>query len=329
MPADRLELDSPPRAVARVGVMNYTGRPSDSAHARYTMNLRQMEVFHAIMTCGTVTAAARALNISQPSVTGVLRHTEDLLKFKLFERVKGRLVPTAEAQALFAQIEHVFDRVEGVRRTIDNLREARSGTLSVVAIPAVGVSLLPTAIGEFLATHPNISIRYQMRSRREVVELVESGAADLGFGFLTSDFPRIVRQEIIRRDLICIMPRGHALERRRTVSAADVAAYPLVSYTATQGLAPIINSIFAEARINFRPALEVGLIINAWSLVNAGAGVAIVDPFSALGVMYPSVVSRPFMPRSPLALEMIRSEDRPLSRVGEAFLSHFGKFLRR
>jgi DNA-binding transcriptional LysR family regulator len=292
------------------------------------MNLRQMEVFHAIMTCGTVTGAARALNISQPSVTGVLRHTEDLLKFKLFDRVRGRLIPTSEAQALFAQIEHVFERVEGVRRTIDNLREARSGTLSVVAIPAVGATLLPAAIGKFLVTHPNIGIRFQMRTRREVVELVESRAADLGFGFLTSDMPRIARREIVRRDLICIMPRGHELERLARVSAADVAAHPLISYSSTQGLAPIINSIFAAARINFRPAIEVGLILNAWALVNAGAGVALVDPFSGIGSMFEHVVARPFVPSSPIALEMIRSQDRPLSRVGEAFLAHFGAFLR-
>lgn len=293
------------------------------------MNLRQMEVFHAIMTHGTVTGAARALNISQPAMTGVLRHTEAQLKFMLFDRVKGRLIPTAEAKVLFAQIEQVFERVEGVRRTIDNLREARSGTLNIVANPAVGAMLVPAAIGDFLASHPDIAIRFQMRTRREVVELVESRAADLGFGFLTSKLPQIECCEIARRDLICIMPRGHALERLTQVSVADVAAYPLVSYLATQGLAPIINSIFAEARINFRPCIEVGLIINAWALVNAGAGIALVDPFSALGVMFENVVAKPFVPSTPIALEMIRSPDRPLSRVAAAFVKHFGAFVQR
>lgn len=318
-----------PKAVTEAAHALYTGRPRVEGGQARAMNLRQMEIFHAIMSTGTVTGAARALNISQPSVTGVLRHTEDLLKFKLFDRVRGRLIPTSEAHALFAQIDQVFDRVEGVRRTIGNLREARSGTLSIVAIPAVGATLVPAAIGEFKAKRPEVSIRYEMRSRREVVELVESRMVDIGFGFLTSDFPRIARQEIVRRDLICIMPKGHALEKLKRVSVADVADYPLISYLSTQGLAPIINSIFAEARINFNPAMEVGLIINAWALVNAGAGIALVDPFSAMGSMFANVVSRPFAPSTPIALDMIRPHDRPLSRVGESFLAHFRKFVER
>jgi DNA-binding transcriptional LysR family regulator len=292
------------------------------------MNLRQMEVFHAIMTSGTVTGAARLLNISQPAVTGVLRHTEDKLKLRLFERVKGRLEPTPEAHALFAQIESVFDRVDAVRRTIEGLREARVGALDIVAIPAVGATLLPTAIGTFLATHEMVNIRFQMRSRREVVELVASGAADLGFGFLSSDHPRLVAEEIVRDDLICIMPRNHPLSRLAVVSATDLAGYPLISYTSNQGLAPIINTIFAEARVNLRPAVEVGLIMNAWAMVNTGAGIAVVDPHSALDDMFANVVTRPFLPKTPIALEFVRSEDRPVSRLARAFLDHLSEFVR-
>src|SRR5437879_727371 len=114
------------------------------------MNLRQMEVFRAVMQAGSVTGAARVLNISQPAVTGVLRHTEAGLKFRLFERIKGRLLPTPEARALFGEIEQIFDRVDVVDRLIGDLQDARVGTLDIVAIPALGVSLLPSAIGAFM-----------------------------------------------------------------------------------------------------------------------------------------------------------------------------------
>ena len=56
------------------------------------MNLRQIEVFHAIMEVGTITGAAKTLNISQPAVTTMLKHTEDQLRFRLFDRLHGRLV---------------------------------------------------------------------------------------------------------------------------------------------------------------------------------------------------------------------------------------------
>src|SRR3546814_2606693 len=58
------------------------------------MNLRHIEIFHAVYTNGSVSAAARALNISQPSVSKTLRHAESILGFPLFERSAGRLVAT-------------------------------------------------------------------------------------------------------------------------------------------------------------------------------------------------------------------------------------------
>jgi len=291
------------------------------------MNLRQMEVFYAIMVSGTVTGAAKMLNISQPSVTGVLRYTEDRLRFSLFQRVKGRLEPTPEARILFNQIEHVFDRVDVVKRTIQGLREARSGTLHIVAIPAIGTTLLPSAVGAFLASRDDVSIRFQMHSRREVMELVSTGAADLGFGFLTPEIPTIKTEDIVEKNLICIIPKDHPLTALDSVSVEDIAPYPVVSYTSSQGLAPIINGIFAEARINLRPAVEVGLIINAWAMVNTGAGIAIVDPYSALFSMFPNVVVKPFVPETPIMLEAIRSDQRPSSLLAEAFISEFITFV--
>ena len=66
------------------------------------MRLRQIEVFHAVYSCGSVTGAAEILNVSQPSVSKVLAHAEQQLGFPLFDRVRGKLVPTPEADRLFA-----------------------------------------------------------------------------------------------------------------------------------------------------------------------------------------------------------------------------------
>jgi DNA-binding transcriptional LysR family regulator len=90
------------------------------------MNYRQLEVFRAVMQTGSVTAAARALNLTQPAVTKILQHAEDQLRFPLFNRVKGRLVPTAEAQTLFPDVERIFDDLRSVRQMVDSLPLERS-----------------------------------------------------------------------------------------------------------------------------------------------------------------------------------------------------------
>jgi DNA-binding transcriptional LysR family regulator len=287
-----------------------------------------MEVLRAVLESGSVTGAARLLNISQPAVTGMLRHTEDQLRLRLFERVKGRLEPTPEARALYAEIALVFERVDRVNRVVEGLREARLGTLNVVCIPVVGTALLPSAIGAFVAARKGASLRFQVQGRREVIELVASGAADLGFGFLLPEHPRIAAREIARGDLVCILPKGHPLGAKEAVAAADLPDWPLITYTSSQGLAPIINGIIAEARVAQRAPIEVGLIVNAWAMVNQGAGIAIVDPHSGLGQLFPDVVVRPFVPGIPVGLEVVHAEDRPLSGLALGLIGLLERLLR-
>jgi CubicO group peptidase (beta-lactamase class C family)/DNA-binding transcriptional LysR family regulator len=70
----------------------------------HAMNLRHIEIFHAVYVNGSVSGAARALNVSQPSVSKMLRHAESLLGFQLFQRTNGRLVPTEDAHTLFTEV---------------------------------------------------------------------------------------------------------------------------------------------------------------------------------------------------------------------------------
>lgn len=95
------------------------------------MNLRHIEVFHAVYVNGSVSAAARMLNVSQPSVSKVLRHAESLIGFALFHRSAGRLVPTEDAHALFGDVAAIQDRVYALREASRNLKRGTGALLKV------------------------------------------------------------------------------------------------------------------------------------------------------------------------------------------------------
>ena len=76
------------------------------------MRLRQIEVFHAVYTNGSITNAAAALHVSQPSVSKVLAHAEQQIGYRLFDRVKGKLIPTPEAHQLFTHVRDVYEDVD-------------------------------------------------------------------------------------------------------------------------------------------------------------------------------------------------------------------------
>ena len=113
------------------------------------MRLRQIEVFHAVYTHGSITNAAAALNVSQPSVSKVLAHAEQQLGYRLFDRVKGKLIPTPEAHQLFSHVRDVYEDVDRLRHVAVNLRDASGGRIRVASTPAFGLEILPRAIATF------------------------------------------------------------------------------------------------------------------------------------------------------------------------------------
>src|ERR1700738_3973066 len=140
----------------------YIGSRSEEAfRERAKMNLREIEVFHAVYLSGSITVAARILHVSQPSVSKALRHTEDGLRFALFRRLKGRLVPTEEAHQLFREVDEVYQRVGSLKRAVKNLRVGGAAHLRLAVLPALGLGVTPMAIAKFRTKNAHVTFDVQ------------------------------------------------------------------------------------------------------------------------------------------------------------------------
>src|SRR5437764_172566 len=120
------------------------------------MNIRQIEVFRKVMELGTTTAAANALNISQPAVSNTIRQMESQIGFDLFKRDNGRLRPTAEAQAVNKESEHMFLLFGLVQRKISDLKNGTVGSIRVVAPANLGNTIIPAVIRSFLEMRSDV-----------------------------------------------------------------------------------------------------------------------------------------------------------------------------
>ena len=111
------------------------------------INLRQIEVFRAIMLTSSISGAAKLLHVSQPAVSRLLSYTEQRLGLKLFERIKGRLYPTPEAKRLFTEVNAVYQGVQRVNEVADDLIQQRAGHPSRKSgrTPDCSKGLRPTA----------------------------------------------------------------------------------------------------------------------------------------------------------------------------------------
>src|SRR6185369_588959 len=122
------------------------------------LNLRQIEVFRAVMVSGSISGASKLLYVSQPAISRLMSHTEQRLGLELFRRTKGRLYPTPEARRLLGEVNVVYEGIERVNEIAEDLAANRTGSLRITCSPNLGQTVLPRAIASFRAAHPAVRV---------------------------------------------------------------------------------------------------------------------------------------------------------------------------
>lgn len=112
-------------------------QPADDFLVRLMLTLRQIEVIRAIMVTGAVGGAARLLNVSSPGVSRLMKHAETLVGVKLFSRRGGRYSPTPQANAIFSQINGVYDKVEDLQFVISRIKRGANTELKIGSVPSI------------------------------------------------------------------------------------------------------------------------------------------------------------------------------------------------
>jgi DNA-binding transcriptional LysR family regulator len=276
------------------------------------MQARQLEVFCMLMRFGTVTRAAAMLNISQPALSQILLHAEDQLGFKLFDRVRGRLVPTAQAQELYPQAERIFSQLGALKRRAVDMKLGRTGLVRIAASAPPSMSIVPRALSSFRAAHPDVVVRSLIAPMASVVEMLRSG--DVALGMAMNDRPQhdLCVETVGHAELICVMPESCALARREAIRFADLRDQTLISYRADTLPAQLLTAAAEADGVGYAPAIEIDLSITALPFVRDGLGVAVVDGLLPWAT-FPGLITRPFLPRTRVPIAILTSKERPLS----------------
>jgi DNA-binding transcriptional LysR family regulator len=283
------------------------------------LRLRSLELFRTVMMTGSVSAAARLLQLSQPGASKALRHFEDQLGFRLFERSGGRLVPTPEAAQLHQETERVFHGVEVVERLAHDMRLAQAGVVTLACTPSLAYTLVARAVARFRTLRPRTRVWIDVTTARDALAQVGARTVDLALVYTEADTP-LVRSEILFGSaLVCVAPRGHALAKRPAVGPRDLAEVPVIANVRNAYLAGALEAAFREAGVPWEVSVGVNHTNAACALVREGAGIALTEPW-ALDVFFPDLVQLPFQPTIGLAPRVAWSAMGPISRTAQAFL---------
>lgn len=143
------------------------------------MKLRHLEIFHAVMTCGTLSRAAESLNISQPAASKALKNAEQKLGFKLFQRVRGKLLPSSEALMLFEKAQNIYQDLDNLRLLADNLARDPRAKMSLGCLPSLGLSLVPELVTDFYQQNANLVMTLTTEHTETLVKKLDLREIDL------------------------------------------------------------------------------------------------------------------------------------------------------
>ncbi len=265
------------------------------------------------MNAGSTSKAACLLGISQPAVSQAIRRLESAAGFRLFERVRSRLVPTQEAMALMRDVDRYFIGFEVIEHRIRSLRSYGLGQMSIASLPALGTGFLPRVIAAFDAASRDVQISLQVMSSREVHEKVSAGQMDFGLMADEMSMAGLEHSEFIRRPGVAVMKRHHPLAARPFVAVADLPAFPFIALNPEDSARVRLETQLVAREIRLKPVVETPYAHTLCSLALAGVGVGIVHPIAALDFVERGLVVKPvdvdvmftdmlvFRPGTPLA----------------------------
>lgn len=285
------------------------------------INVKQLQIFRAVMRSGTISAAARQLNVSQPAVTKMLQGLEETVGRPLFARVKGRIYPTAEARLLFSEVDRLFGDLDQLESYAREIRDAQVGHITVAAVTTLATSLAADAVRSFLNRRPKLQVEVRGLASRAVIDQVLYNQAEIGLVDQpwAETYADLDIQPLCETELVCVMPKGHTLAHRSELRPADLVDVPLISFSEATGIGMALRRVFREQGLPDTIAVVTNQTLTACALVRAGAGLALVDPFQLATGSFPDLIGRPFAPRIGLNPCIVLSRTRPQSQLARDF----------
>ncbi|QLR71835.1 LysR family transcriptional regulator [Citrobacter freundii] len=286
------------------------------------VNLRHIEIFHAIMTAGNLTEAARMLNTSQPTVSRELARFEQVLGLKLFERSRGRLHPTVQGLRLFEEVQRSWYGLDRIVSAAESLREFRQGELSIVCLPVFSQSFLPSLLQPFLARYPQVNIQIVPQESPLLEEWLSAQRHDLGITETLHTPAGTERTPLLTLNEVCVLPQGHPLAEKSVLTPQDFQGENYISLSLTDSYRQLLDALFLEHQVKRRMVVETHSAASVCAMVRAGVGISVVNPLTALDYATSGVIVRRFSLDVPFTVSLIRPLHRPTSTLVDTFTTH-------
>jgi len=286
------------------------------------MRLRHIEIFHAIYTTGSITNAAKILHVSQPSVSKVLAHAEMQLGFSLFQRLKGRLIPTSEAEMLFGEVDKIYHQLRTIRNTAENIKKNDYGQISLAFSPALGFDVAPKSLASYKQQHPNVSVNLQTIHNHDVLQALHEHKCDLAVMFAPANMPSVQAISFGEGEFVIMYPKKYFphLPSKLTLKAID--GFDLIGIGDSGPLDALVINRFMEENVSMNSSIQVQTFFTAARMSAENMGICIVDEFTARCNLTDSVAIASFDPPLTFPIKGLCLENRQLPTACDDYVGY-------
>lgn len=275
------------------------------------LNLRQVDIFRAIVKFGTVTAAAAALGSSQPTITRELLRLESTVGFQLFDRRRQRLHPTARALKLYHAIEEAYSGLDKINSSLHRMRAAYGEILQISTLPTFAQSLLPEAVARLQKEAPGLTVEIDNGDPRNQSPI---SGFNFDIGLIEGEYDdpttEVIRLGTFRQ--VCLIPAGHPLASGDgPLTLQDFEDQAFVSLGPNDPYRLILDRMFDAEGVTRRMPVIMQSANGACEMVQRGIGVTILNPLTALGYLGEKAVLRAFGPAPGFVVSALHPVDRP------------------
>lgn len=246
------------------------------------MNIKGLRAFKQIMATGTLSAAAKLMNISESALSRQLSLLEAELGLKLFSREKRRLIATEEGEQFFREAERILDSIEQIPEIVREIKTGTRRRMRVIAMPRMASSIAVPAITEFLRAHKNMEVTLEVQPRLFLERWVASRKFDIGLGALPVHHSGIQTEKIYSVPVVAVLHPDHPLASRSSLRIEELANETFISMTPNTLLGQQVSNILDKAGVKPVSTIQASQALLCCSFVAEGQGIAITDAMIAM-----------------------------------------------
>ena len=245
------------------------------------MDLRQLEMFQAIVDTGSFTRAGQKLYVSQSAVSRQIKLLEEELGDQIFKRIHKKIYLTPTGEVLLQHTRKLFTQMRLMISEISDLTDLGRGSLRIAGGMSVCTYLFPVLLKEYQRRYPGIELTIATGTNEEILRLIRANEVNLALLSLPFTDDDLDVHPVLTEEMVLVMQRRHPLADKHNIGFKDLAPYTFIHFERGANTRKLIEEIFQEEGLQLRNTMELQNVEITKPLVEMGLGISII-PYPAV-----------------------------------------------